>query len=277
MPVGFGPRAPLPRICALPSSDRNSVELDGEVPVRRDDPAVADVEHPLLEVVALRGDLDDLPLRSAAAARTAGPTDGKVDEPAESVAYGPRDVSPSDDLDAVERDAELLGGDLRHRRPRAGADVLHRRHDHDAAVRADARPRVRGRPAAAVPDLARHADAALPRRVGAGAHVVPPVPVLLRELVALGEVLRRERRPVVRVRVVLPAQLERIDVELRCELVDEALEPERALDEAGRAERLHRRRVQLRACTAPRARCRTRTASSAGPRSTPTSRPSRAR
>src|SRR3954449_13240508 len=32
---------------------------------------------------------------SAAAARTAGPTDGVVDEPAESVAYGPRAVSPS--------------------------------------------------------------------------------------------------------------------------------------------------------------------------------------
>jgi hypothetical protein len=32
---------------------------------------------------------------SAAAARTAGPTDGVVDDPAESVAYGPRALSPS--------------------------------------------------------------------------------------------------------------------------------------------------------------------------------------
>src|SRR5438876_8677832 len=32
---------------------------------------------------------------SAAAARTAGPTDGVVDEPAERVAYGPRALSPS--------------------------------------------------------------------------------------------------------------------------------------------------------------------------------------
>ena len=72
---------------------------------------------------------------SAAAARTAGPTDGVVDEPAESVAYGPRARVAEHDLDAVERDAELLGGDLRHRGARAGADVLHRGDDRDAAVR----------------------------------------------------------------------------------------------------------------------------------------------
>ena len=42
------------------------------------------------------------------------------------------------------------------------------------------------------------------------------------ELVARGEVLRRVRRPVVRVRVVHPPQLERVDIELRGELVDQS-------------------------------------------------------
>ena len=81
----------------------------------------------------------------------------------------------------------------------------------------------------------------------ARAHLVPPLPVRLGARVALLEVLGGERRAVVRGRVVPAAQLERVDVELRRELVDQALEPERPLDEAGRAERLHRRRVDLRA------------------------------
>ena len=47
--------------------------------------------------------------------------------------------------------------------------------------------------------------------------------------------------------VVAAADLERVEVELRRELVEQALEPEGALDEARRAERPHRRRVHLRA------------------------------
>ena len=147
----------------------------------------------------------------------------------------------------LERDAELLGSDLRHRRARAGADVLHRRDHRRAAVGAEPHPRVRGRAAAAVPDLARHPDPALPDGVRPGAHLVPPLPVRLRLAVALLEILGGERRAVVRARVVAAPQLERIDSELRGELVDQALEPERPLDEARRSERLHRRRVELRA------------------------------
>jgi hypothetical protein len=47
--------------------------------------------------------------------------------------------------------------------------------------------------------------------------------------------------------VVAAAQLERVEVELRGELVEQALEPERPLDEARRTKRGHRRRVRLRA------------------------------
>src|SRR5436305_9201475 len=65
-------------------------------------------------------------------------------------------------------------------------------------------------------------------------------------LVALHQVLRRVRPLVGRVRVVAPAQLERIDVELSRELVEQGLEPERPFDETRCAERLHRRRVDLR-------------------------------
>ena len=86
----------------------------------------------------------------------------------------------------------------------------------------------------------------LPRPLAPRAHLVAPLPVLLGAAVALHQVLRRVRLVVGRVRVVEAPQLERVQVELRRELVEQALEPERPLDEAGRAERLHRRRVDLR-------------------------------
>ena len=70
------------------------------------------------------------------------------------------------DLDVVERNTELLRRDLRHRGARARADVLHRGDDLRAAVGADADPGVRGRAAAAVPDLRRETDAVLPRALG---------------------------------------------------------------------------------------------------------------
>jgi hypothetical protein len=62
-------------------------------------------------------------------------------------------------------------------------------------------------------------------------------------------VLGRERPAVeqVDVGVIAPAQLERVELEPGGQLVEQALEPERALDEAGRAEGGHRARVQLRA------------------------------
>jgi hypothetical protein len=75
------------------------------------------------------------------------------------------------------------------------------------------------------------------------------LPVRLGPAVTLEQVLRRERPAAdeVGVGVVLPPQLERIDVELCRELVEQAFEPEGALDEAGRPERGVRRCVELRA------------------------------
>ena len=169
---------------------------------------------------------------SAAAERTAGPIDGVVDEPAEIDAYGPRAESPSDEVDAVERQAELLGRDLRHRGRGAGADVLHRGDHGRAPVGAEAHPGVRGRAAAAVPDLARQADAALPRPFAPRAHLVPPLPVRLGAPVALHQVLRGVR-PVVGRSARSSAAAARADrCQLRGQLVEQALEPERALDEA---------------------------------------------
>jgi hypothetical protein len=94
------------------------------------------------------------------------------------------------DLDAVERQPELFGRDLLHRRLRPGADVLHGRDDRCAPVGAEPDPRVRRRAAAAVPDLRGEADAVLPGRVAARTHLGAPRPVLLGALVALHQVLR---------------------------------------------------------------------------------------
>ena len=135
--------------------------------VGADDVAALQRERALLPVVALRCDLDHL------ARRVGGRrAHGRAHRRDRRRARGDRRVRPArrvagGDLDAVDRQAELLGGDLLHRRLRAGADVLHRRHDLRAPVGAEPDPRVRGRAAAAVPDLRREADAALPRRVAA--------------------------------------------------------------------------------------------------------------
>ena len=77
MPVGFGPRAPLPRICA--SSSRPTISASGRV-----------------GRAALRCDLLDLPPRVGRRRADAGPIDGVVDEPAEIDANGPRAESPSE-------------------------------------------------------------------------------------------------------------------------------------------------------------------------------------
>ena len=76
LPVGFGPRAPLPRICASSSTSTTSATDAPFIP-----------RCSAISSICSRA--------SAAAARTAGPTDGVVDEPALSVAYGPRSESPS--------------------------------------------------------------------------------------------------------------------------------------------------------------------------------------
>ena len=79
IPVGFGPRAPLPRICASSSTSTISLRRGASASVPR---------CSAISSICRRA--------SAAAARTAGPIDGVVDEPAEIVAYGPRAESPSE-------------------------------------------------------------------------------------------------------------------------------------------------------------------------------------
>ena len=64
---------------------------------------------------------------SSAATRTAGPTDAVVIDPHEFDANGSRSVSPSTVRTSSILRAEHLGGDLRHHRARAGAEVLRAR------------------------------------------------------------------------------------------------------------------------------------------------------
>ena len=90
------------------------LERRREVAVRRDDHAVADVEHALLEVVALRRDLDHLPLRVGR-----GRPHGRSHRRQGRGARRDRGVRPArrvaeDDLDVLEWQPELLGGNLRH-------------------------------------------------------------------------------------------------------------------------------------------------------------------
>ena len=206
-------------------------------------------QQPLLSIVALRCQLDHL-----ARGVGCGRAHGRAHRGQRRRAAGDRRERAAGrvadlHLDVVERQAELLRRDHRHRRAGARADVLHRRDDVRAAVGAEAHPGVAGRAAAAVPDLARHPHAALPDLVRARAHLLSPRPVRLRAAIALHQALRREGSAVHRVgmRVVELPQLERVDPELRRELVEQALERPRPLDEAGRAEGGHRRDVQLRA------------------------------
>src|SRR4029450_8089570 len=126
--------------------------------VRRDHLAVLDVEHALLEAVALRGDLDQLSFRIGGRG-----TNGRAHRGRRRRAGGDRRVGPARrvaelDPHVAQRYPELLGRDLRHRRPGPRADVLHRRHDDGTAVRPDPDPRIRRRTAAAVPGVARKGD-----------------------------------------------------------------------------------------------------------------------
>ena len=156
-------------------------------------------------------------------------------------------VARGADLDAhaVERQAELLGGDLRERRRHAGADVLRARDDRDHAVVAHAHERVRRRAAAAPPDLTGGAQAAL-AAVGVLALAQR---VALRPAGQLGgavdaglEVLGRVRQAadLVDIDVVGAPQVERVERERRGELVERALVAERALHDPRGAERVRR-------------------------------------
>ena len=132
-------------------------------------------------------------LASAAAARTAGPIDGVVDEPAEIAAYGPRAESPSVTVTCSSgmpsSSAAICAIAVFVPVPMSCIAVT----TVDAAVGADSGPRVAGRAAAAVPDLRRHPDAALDGVGRTRAHLVAALPVRLGAAVALHQLLRAER------------------------------------------------------------------------------------
>ena len=156
---------------------------------------------------------------SSAATRTAGPTDAVVIEPHEFDANGRRSVSPSTVRTSSSLRAEHFGGDLRHHRSRAGAEVLRAREHLDRAVAVDAHRRVRRRSAARAPRERRHPDAAPHRAVASRSsrsRRVPPE-ALGAERVALVEMLAEYAALLVLivVGVVAAAQLERIHARAR--------------------------------------------------------------
>ena len=119
----------------LPVLEQAGDLLEGpRAAVCADHVAPGEREDALLEVEALRGDLADLP-RDVAGRRTDGRPHRRRRRGAarDGCVRAVRRVAELD-RDAVDRQAELLGRDLRHRRPGAGADVLHRRQDGRRAV-----------------------------------------------------------------------------------------------------------------------------------------------
>ena len=180
---------------------------------------------------------------SSAATRTAGPTEAVVIDPHEFDANGSRSVSPRSRANVADLRAENLGGDLRHDRARARAEVLRARQHLDGAVAVDANRGVRRRTAARAPRQRRHPDAApnATRRAflsasGRPAESLGALPI------ALVETLIRELSRLVLIvpRVVASAELEWIHPELAGQNVHRALEPKRALDVSRRAKRGHR-------------------------------------
>ena len=93
IPVGFGPRAPLPRI--WPSSSRPVISSSGQLP-----PSEQTMLPPRRVSVSsgrsnrCAASSTTWRAASAAAERTAGPIEGSVDEPPEIDANGPRAESP---------------------------------------------------------------------------------------------------------------------------------------------------------------------------------------
>jgi hypothetical protein len=138
---------------------------------------------------------------SAAADRTAGPIDGVVDEPAEIDAYGPRAESPRDTRTRSSGNpsssAAICAIAVREPVPMSCIAVI--------TVARPSEPirthSVRGRPAAAVPDLAREPDAVSPRPLRPCPHFIPAGPVRLGAAIALEQVLGRVRTPVDEIRV----------------------------------------------------------------------------
>ena len=250
MPAGFGPRAPLAEDLPVAEQARDLLERPRAAVGGDDRARPRATSTPLLALEALRRDLEDLPggvggrgahRRAHRRQRRRAARERRV-RPARRVAEL--------HLDAVEREAELLGGDLRHRRPRAGADVLHRGDDVRAAVGADADPCVaraarrrrtrsgwrarrrasRSRPSARAP---RPAAPSAARRGGSTPSGSWPSTAGRRSC-------RRARSSAG------AARAGRCRAARRARRAGTRARP-RALDEARRAERRHRRQVQLRA------------------------------
>ena len=131
------PRAPAEDLHVAEQS-RQLLERPGAA-VGMDDRAAREREGVLLDAEALRRDLAELAAgvgrrrahRRAHRGQGRGAGRDRGERPARRVA----ELDPN----ALERQPELLGGDLRHRRARAGADVLHRRDDDRARRRSRAR------------------------------------------------------------------------------------------------------------------------------------------
>jgi hypothetical protein len=223
MPSGFGPREPVPTSCACPSlpvGQQQIVSVDLEQ-------VGGQVEHLATHVVGCcaYGRRDRW-------GRLRTPRDRRED----AVAGRPR-LDP----DAIEREPELLGGDLSEHGRRPRADVLRARDDGCDAVRTEPHERVRRRTAAAPPDLAGGPEASHPavggRVVGERVPIAPAGQLgraLHRPLQVLGAV--RQAALLIDIDRVPPPQLERIEVEHLGQLVDDLLEAERPLHHAGSTE-----------------------------------------
>src|SRR5581483_1877095 len=149
----------------------------------------------------------------------------------------PRAAVADLDRDVLERQAELVGGDLAERSARAGADVLRAGDHRRMLLILQPHPRVARRAAAARDPVAgSEADAAAPLSTmlpleGSGS--------LLHAFIAAPQALRGRVRLVlllVPLGVVAQPQLDRIHAQRACELVHRRLEAEGALRVARRAE-----------------------------------------
>ena len=192
IPAGFGPRAPLPRI--WPSSSRPVTSSSGHEPPSAETMLPpSQREHALLDVVALRGDLEDLP-RRVRGGRAHGRAHARERRRAgrRSTAYGPRAESPSCDADALERERRAP---RRRSAPSPSACPVPMS---CIAVTTVARPseptRTHAYEGGPPPPYQIWLASPTPRfhvPVGARAHLVPPLPVRLRAAVALHQVLGR--------------------------------------------------------------------------------------
>ena len=165
IPVGFGPRAPVPRIWRVLEQPEQALERPGAA-VRADDPAALAARACAAPSpsAARRARGSGGERRPRPSARP-GPSRGSSRSRRRSRRTGPRAESPSSTRTCASgrpsSSAAICAIAVREPVPMSciAVTTVTRR------VGADAHPGIRGRPAAAVPDLAREPDAVLPRLV----------------------------------------------------------------------------------------------------------------